>query len=81
MLKNLSNFCVNSPLKSLLIGFLFFISLFSGLQYLETDFGYRTWFKESNPKLQYLIHLKENLVVMKEQLWLFIIRKEYLTLK
>jgi uncharacterized protein len=52
MLQRLAKFCVNSPIKSIFIGCCFVLVLGSGLTKLKVDFGYRTWFKETNPKLE-----------------------------
>jgi len=43
---------VYHPVKAILAGILILLSIAHGFRYLEVDFSYRIWFKESNPKLQ-----------------------------
>ncbi|RAP37236.1 hypothetical protein DID80_04235 [Candidatus Marinamargulisbacteria bacterium SCGC AAA071-K20] len=50
--KNYLRFIVDNPIKTLLTGIFLVGSLFMGTQKLETDFGYRIWFQQDNPKLQ-----------------------------
>ena len=49
---NLSRHLVERPLSCILIAIIITISLIPGLNRVESDFGYRIWFRESEPLLK-----------------------------